>query len=38
MNIWHLTLDAPRSPHWVSPGEGVNLSIGAWPNEPKQAV
>ncbi|MCL6526367.1 MAG: hypothetical protein K6T57_05725 [Thermaceae bacterium] len=38
MNLWHLTLDAPRSPLRVSPGERVWLNIGTWPIEPGQAV
>ena len=38
MNIWHLTPDAPRSPHRVSPGEPVRLTIGSWPVEPGQTV
>lgn len=38
MNIWHLTPDAPRNPHRVSPGEPVRLTIGSWPVEPGQTV
>jgi len=38
MNLWHLTPDAPRSPHRVSAGERVTLEIGTWPIEPGQAV
>ncbi len=38
MEIWHLTPDAPRSPHRVSPGERVTLHIGTWPVEPAQSV
>jgi len=38
MNIWHLTTDAPRQPHRVSPGESVNLRIGTWPIEPGQSA
>jgi len=38
MYVWHLTPDAPRSPHRVSPGEQVTLYIGTWPTEPGQAV
>ena len=34
MHVWHLTPDAPRSPHRVSPGERVILHIGTWPVEP----
>ena len=38
MKIWHLTLDAPRAPHRVAPGERVRLFIGTWPVEPGQTV
>lgn len=38
MNLWHLTPDAPRSPHRVSPGQPVVLTFGTWPIEPEQAL
>ncbi len=38
MHIWHLTADAPRTPHRVRPGEPVTLTIGTWPIEPGQQV
>jgi hypothetical protein len=38
MQIWHLTPDAPRAPHRVSPGEPVRLIIGTWPIEPGQTA
>jgi len=38
MQLWHLTSDAPRSPHRVGPGERVTLQIGTWPIEPHQSV
>lgn len=38
MQVWHLTSDAPRSPHRVSPGEPVTLHIGTWPIEQGQSV
>lgn len=38
MEIWHLTADAPRTPHRVSPGDRVTLDIGSWPIEPGQSV
>ncbi|MBZ0291483.1 MAG: hypothetical protein K8L99_02850 [Anaerolineae bacterium] len=38
MQLWHLTADAPRHPHRVSPGERVRLVIGTWPVEPGQAI
>ena len=38
MLLWHLTSDAPRSPHRVSPDDWVALDIGTWPVEPGQAV
>ena len=38
MHIWHLTPDAARSPHRVSPNERVSLIIGTWPVEPGQFV
>lgn len=38
VHIWHLTADAPRTPHRVSPGETVSLTIGTWPIELGQRV
>jgi alpha-amylase/alpha-mannosidase (GH57 family) len=38
MQLWHLTPDAPRSPHRVSAGERVTLHIGTWPIEPGQSA
>ena len=38
MELWHLTADAPRTPHRVSPGDWVALDIGSWPIEPGQSV
>jgi len=38
MQVWHLTPDAPRSPHRVSPGERVTLHTGTLPIEPGQSV
>lgn len=38
MQLWHLTPDAPRTPHRVSAGEWVMLAIGSWPVEPEQSV
>ena len=38
MLLWHLTGDAPRTPHRVSPGERVTLDIGTWPIELGQSV
>lgn len=38
MHIWHLTPDAPRLPHRVSPGVPVTLRIGTWPIEPGQSI
>lgn len=38
MQLWHLTPDAPRAPHRVSPGDRVTLDIGSWPIEPEQSV
>jgi alpha-amylase/alpha-mannosidase (GH57 family) len=38
MELWHLTLDAPREPRRVAPGERVALQIGTWPIEPGQSV
>ncbi|MCC6611855.1 MAG: hypothetical protein IT320_00175 [Anaerolineae bacterium] len=38
MQLWHLTPDAPRLPHRVSPTERVRLIIGTWPIGPGQSV
>ncbi|MBI3950300.1 MAG: hypothetical protein HY314_07590 [Acidobacteria bacterium] len=38
MNIWHLTPDAPRSPHRVSADERVTIEVGTWPIEMGQSV
>jgi alpha-amylase/alpha-mannosidase (GH57 family) len=38
MEIWHLTEDAPRSPHRVLPDESVTVTAGTWPTEPGQSV
>ena len=38
MELWHLTADAPRTPHRVSPGDWVALDIGSWPIESGQSV
>jgi alpha-amylase/alpha-mannosidase (GH57 family) len=38
MQLWHLTPDARRTPHRVSPGEWVTLDIGSSPVEPGQSV
>lgn len=38
MNVWHLTPDAPRSPHRVAPGERVQIHVGTWPVEPGQSL
>jgi len=38
MQIWHLTVDTPRTPRNPSPGEQVELTIGTYPIEPGQAV
>lgn len=38
MQIWHLTPDAWRDPHRVTPGIPVRLRIGTWPVEPRQQV
>lgn len=38
MNLWHLTVDAPREPHRPIPGERVKLKVGTWPIEPEQSV
>jgi putative CocE/NonD family hydrolase len=38
LHIWHLTADAPRMPHRVSPGDRVTLTLGTWPIELGQRV
>jgi Lmo2446-like, N-terminal len=38
MNIWHDTIDAPRTPRRVSPGQGVDIIVGTWPIGPGQSV
>ncbi len=38
MHIWHLTADAPRTPHRVSPNNTVSLTLGTWPIELGQRV
>ena len=38
MHIWHDTLDAPRRPGRVSPGEVAEITVGTWPIEPGQSV
>jgi alpha-amylase/alpha-mannosidase (GH57 family) len=38
MQVWHLTPDAGRDPHRVTPGIPVRLRIGTWPVEPGQQV
>lgn len=38
VHLWHLTTDAPRTPHRPSPGEPVVLRIGTWPVESGQSV
>ncbi len=38
MQLWHLTPDAPRLPHRVSPTEHVRLIIGTWPIESGQSI
>lgn len=38
MNLWHLTLDAPRHPERPCLGQAVDLWIGTWPIEPDQTV
>lgn len=38
MNIWHDTIDAPRTPRRVSPGQEVEIVIGTWPIGPGQSV
>ena len=38
MNIWHDTIDAPRTPRRVSPGQGIDVIVGTWPIGPGQSV
>src|SRR4051812_34153700 len=38
MNIWHDTVDAPRTPRRVSPGQGIDVIVGTWPIGPRQSV
>jgi len=38
MQLWHLTPDAPRTPHRVNAGAWVTLTLGTWPIEPGQDV
>jgi alpha-amylase/alpha-mannosidase (GH57 family) len=38
LHIWHLTADAPRTPHRVSPHDLVTLTLGTWPIEFGQRV
>lgn len=38
MHIWHDTVDAPRRPGRVSPGEVAEITVGTWPIEPGQSV
>src|SRR5574341_1523988 len=38
MKLWHLTTDAPRTPHDVRPGDPVTVWAGTWPIEPGQRV
>jgi alpha-amylase/alpha-mannosidase (GH57 family) len=38
MNIWHDTVDAPRTPRRVSPGHDVEVVAGTWPVGPGQSV
>jgi hypothetical protein len=38
MNIWHDTVDAPRTPRRVSPGQGIDVIVGTWPIGPGQSV
>ncbi|MEQ1575499.1 MAG: glycoside hydrolase family 57 protein [Vicinamibacterales bacterium] len=38
MNIWHDTVDAPRTPRRVSPGQDVDVIVGTWPIGPGQSV
>ncbi|MEQ1760677.1 MAG: glycoside hydrolase family 57 protein [Vicinamibacterales bacterium] len=38
MNIWHDTIDAPRTPRRVSPAQVVEILVGTWPIGPGQSV
>jgi hypothetical protein len=38
MNIWHDTIDAPRTPRRVRPGQGIDVIVGTWPIGPGQSV
>jgi hypothetical protein len=38
MKIWHDTVDAPRTPRRVSPGQGIDIIVGTWPIGPGQSV
>jgi hypothetical protein len=38
MQLWHLTVETPRTPRNPSPGEQVELTIGTYPIVPGQAV
>lgn len=38
MDIWHDTVDAPRRPRRVSPGETIDIVIGTWPIGVGQSV
>ena len=38
MELWHLSPDSPRTPHRVSAGDWVTLTLGTWPIEPAQEV
>lgn len=38
MHIWHDTVDAPRRPRRVSPGEVAEIAVGTWPIGPGQSV
>jgi hypothetical protein len=38
MIIWHATIDAPRTPRRVSPGQGIDVIVGSWPIGPGQSV
>lgn len=38
MNIWHNTVDAPRVPRRVFPGQHIDCIVGTWPIEPGQSV
>jgi alpha-amylase/alpha-mannosidase (GH57 family) len=38
MHIWHDTVDAPRRPRRVSPGDVAEIIVGTWPIGPGQSV